>query len=278
MHYTIEQYTDKYYNQITELIEDDEYENGRVVWFVEQYPQFAYVAIHASDVVGVCVYSGGSKSVDVVIYVKPEYRRNKIGSALLSTVEEKMIEAGVQKVECAHIAKKAEQDFMQKHGYIKEFSSDLMIYTKGKLPDCKYEVIPYEDKYYVECHNVIRNAFHRMQVAVGLEDESFEYPPNELQRKEYLNNAESMYLMRVNNEIVAALILDDEEIDILAVDVKHQHKGYGREMMAFAINKILDEGYDSVELWCIVGNTADIFYEKLGFEKVRTHDIRTRTL
>lgn len=256
MNFTIEKYKDEYYQQISQLIGDDDYENGRVVWFVEHYPQFTYVAIHASDVIGVCVYSGENESTDLLIYVKPEYRRRKIATKLLYTVEEKMKAAGVKEVYCDHIAGMAEQEFMNKYGYLKEFSSTLMVYSKDKLPDCKYEVIQYEDKYYIECHNVIRNAFHRMQVAVGLEDESYEYPPNEQQRKKYLENAESMYLMRVNDEIVAALILDDDEIDILAVDVNHQGKGYGKEMMAYAINKILDNGYDSVELWCIVGNTA----------------------
>jgi ribosomal protein S18 acetylase RimI-like enzyme len=48
---------------------------------------------------------------------------------------------------------------------------------------------------------------------------------------------------------VAALVLDDDEIETLAVDVKHQRKGYGTEMMALAINKIIDDGCDQVELW-----------------------------
>jgi hypothetical protein len=106
--------------------------------------------------------------------------------------------ASVREVECPRITRVADQEFMQRHGYVKEFSSDLMVYSSGREADCRYEVMQYEDKYYIECHNVIRGAFHRTQVSVGLEDESYGSPPNEKEKQRYLDDSKSMYLMRVN--------------------------------------------------------------------------------
>lgn len=271
-------YESKYIQDVKDIITDDNYELDRILWFIEQYPQCTTIAKDYKNVVAVSVFSGKDKSTDLLLYVKPEYRRRGLGSKLLKITEEKMKESGVKSVECCHVNGIAEKAFMKNLEYDLEFSSSLMTYSLGKMPEPKYKVIPYDDKYYTECHNVIRGAFHKMQVAVGIEEETYECPPNEWERNEYLTNAENMFLMQVGEEIVAALILDDEEVDIVAVEVSQQGKGYGKEIMAFAINKIIDDGYNEVELWCIVGNSAEKFYNKLGFVKQRTHDIVSRKL
>lgn len=258
-------YEEEYKNNIKNIIINDDYEFKKTLRFLEKYPQYTIIVKDNTEMIALSVFSGTSKTVDLILYVNPEYRRKGIGSKLLIITEKNMREAGVETVYCIHSDRETEKAFALKHGYQKKAIGSLMIYTNGKKPKPEYEVLPYIDKYYIICHNVISEAFHKMQTAIGIEDENFEFPPNERERIEFLCNAENIYLMRDDGEIVAAIILKDNEIDMMAVSVKHQRKGYGKQIAAFAINKLIDDGYNEIELNCILGNSADEFYMKLGF-------------
>ncbi len=277
MDFEIKKFENEHLNFLDQLIED-EYELGRIRWFCENSPQTSYLGFLGEELVGVTSYSGSVNLTDLVIYISPNHRNSGYGNILYNFVESKIKESEIRKLELVYVNDPENKYFLSKKGFDIEFSSTYMTYSGGKVDDCKYKIIQYEDKHYLETRTVIREAYHKMQVAVGIEEENFEYPPNEAQRKLYLEDAENRYLMLLENEIIASITLDDEEIDDLVVSVKHQGKGYGRELMAFAINKLIDDGYDQLELWCIVGNPAEQFYSKIGFEEQMIHDISYKRL
>lgn len=154
-----------------------------------------------------------------------------------------------------------------------------MIY-KGTRPEkSKYEVRAYKDEDYLPARSIIRNAFHKMQVGIGLEAEDYAYLPNQEERRDFEENQENIFLLIDEKQIVGVLRLCENEIDDLAVAPEEQRKGYGTQLLHFAINHLLDKlGSRSIRLWCIVGNTARDIYLKEGFESLRTHDIMYKSL
>lgn len=78
------------------------------------------------------------------------------------------------------------------------------------------------------------------------------------------------------DEIVASVTTGDGEIDNLMVNPAYQGKGYGRKAMQFAMNKMLDAGYEKIHICYMEGNdSAEKLYYSLGFKPLqRTHVYR----
>ena len=54
--------------------------------------------------------------------------------------------------------------------------------------------------------------------------------------------------------------------------------GYGKNMVSYSVNKLLDRGYKRVTLWVVEGNPAKLLYEKLGFTTERTHEFAIKSI
>lgn len=96
--------------------------------------------------------------------------------------------------------------------------------------------------------------------------------PSEKQKSAYKENTDNIFILRNNNEIVAVVRIEDNEIDGVAVAVDKQGKGYGKNLVSYSVNKLLDRGCEKVTLWVVEGNSAKFLYEKLGFTVDRMHE------
>ena len=72
--------------------------------------------------------------------------------------------------------------------------------------------------------------------------------------------------------------LEDNEIDGVAVAVDKQGMGYGKNMVSYSVNKLLDRGYKRVTLWVVEGNPAKLLYEKLGITTECTHEFAIKSI
>jgi ribosomal protein S18 acetylase RimI-like enzyme len=81
------------------------------------------------------------------------------------------------------------------------------------------------------------------------------------------------YVYMLDGEIAAMIKISGNMLDIAAVKPSCQGKGIGRELVKFAVNRILENGNGCVKLWCVVGNSkARKLYESLGFEETGRAD------
>ena len=65
------------------------------------------------------------------------------------------------------------------------------------------------------------------------------------------------------------------EIDDLFVAKEHRCRGYGRELLLWAMRRIRESSYDTITLHVADRNkNAIALYEKAGFEIVRTERVR----
>ncbi len=61
-------------------------------------------------------------------------------------------------------------------------------------------------------------------------------------------------------------------IDLLAVDQRHQSKGYGREMLRGMLEYMKQQGAEHAHLDCLTNNQAgNRLYESEGFQRVAEH-------
>ncbi len=151
-----------------------------------------------------------------------------------------------------------------------------MVYTGDKLTVDNCEIINYEDNDYDECQKIFSEAFHKMRLLVGLE--STLSSPNEKQKNSYKENSENIFVLREDNKIVAISILDDNEIDGVAVAIDKQGKGYGKKLVSYSVSKLLARGCQKVSLWVVEGNPAKFLYEKLGFKTDRMHEFAIKSI
>lgn len=270
MKINIESYEHKYKEALGSLIEDDDFVKADILNCVEAWPDCAMVVVYKDEIVAVGVFGGSNETTSMTFYVKPERRKEGIGTTLLKALEDKMVSAGVKKVVCDFKGNKERQQFLYKRGYNPWFYSNLMIYEGGKLPTADYDVKSYEDKDYGECERIFSHGFHKMRLSMGLESKLSE--PSEDQRKSYRENKENIFVLRENDEIIAVSRIDGCELDSVAVKIDKQGRGFGRHLVSYSVNQILHRGYSKVNLWVVEGNQAKALYEKLGFKVHRLHE------
>lgn len=276
MELCIKEYRNEYKIAISNLISDNNFVREDILGCLDRWPQYGQIVEGENEILGVGVFTGASKKTSMSLYVKQSIREKGIGSMLIKSLEESMRNVGVEEVICDFKTSELEKSFLYKNGYKHCFYSDFMTYTGGKLVVDNHEIINYEDKYYSECQKIFSESFYEMGLAVGLE--STLSLPNEEERIRYKENTENIFILRDNNQEVAVIRIEDNEIDAVAVDIDHQGKGYGKPLVGYTVNRLLDKGCTKPTLWVVEGNSAKFLYEKLGFIVERAHEFVIKSI
>lgn len=275
MEISINEYKKDYSPLVDELIEDD-FVKSDIIKCLEEFEKCGLVVMEKDKLIAVGVFTDKEIQTSVTLYVKPSKRNLGIGSKLLDALENKMRAVGVEEAVCDYKINRIEKKFMNNRGYKCWFKSNYMMYSEEAITLDNYKFIQYEDKYYYEVQRIMSSSFHRMRVSVGLESEEKE--PSEDQRQWYKDNSENIYLLSDNGKVVAVSILENNEIDAVAVEIKEQGKGYGKAMISFSINKLIESNYKCINIWVVDGNPAKVLYEKLGFVIERIHEFDRKNI
>lgn len=269
---------------------EDDFVRKDVLGCLEEWPQFGIIIEEDEKVLAVGVFTGALKETSFTLYVEPANRGKGLGRNLLEALEKKMIKSGVLSVICDFKVNDEIERFIYKNGYKKGFYSNYMVYNGENLSVKACEIIQYEDKYYEINSKIYSEAFYNMRVLVGIEEKNSKINEEkkelteeekleiEKQRKVTYNNKENIFLLKDEGEILGSITFTGNEIDAVAVDVMHQGKGYGKELVSFGVNKILERNNESVTLWAVEGNPAKYLYEKLGFKTLRLHEFVKKNL
>lgn len=213
----------------------------------------------------------------VTIYVDKAHRRQGIGSALAKKAHEILLAADTVEQsmgECIMGDKETVQ-FLYKHGYYISFSSHYMEREGDPLPVGDIEVRQYEDSDFDAWIRILNVAFFQMRERVGIKPSYFSMP-NDEDREAFLKNRHNWYVMLAEGEIVAVGIIEGNELSIVAVRPSFHGKGYGKDFIAWLVNRIMEQGHKTVSLWCVNGNKARNLYDKLGFEAKEHYGFVTR--
>jgi len=148
------------------------------------------------------------------------------------------------------------------------------IYRGKKLPDPCINPVIYKPEFFQIELDLESELFYELRKGNGI----LPYKINESSDKElseiytfFDKNRNTFYFLFDHDALIGSILFLRNYIQSLSIALSYQRKGYGTKLSVFAINKILDNGYDSVELNTLPGNIeAEQLYRKIGFTEVKT--------
>ena len=272
----LEKYHESYRSSIEDLLREDEFVKKDIMSCLDEFPECAMMVQSGSDIVAIGVYTGISKRTSFTLYVIPIRRNEGIGSFLLTSLEKEMSDNGIEDIVCDYMVSESIRSFLSKKGYQSWFLSNYMVCTENIIPTSQLDISTYQDSDYLEVQNLCSVAFHRMRLSVGLT--STLDTPSEEERSSFLEKAEDIFVLRENQEIIAAAMVSRNEIEQIAVSVDKQGMGYGKALLEYTLHKLRDRGFDQITLWVVEGNPAKTLYEKSGFKVDRLHEFIEKKL
>ena len=145
-------------------------------------------------------------------------------------------------------------------------------YTGPRLPDPDITPCLYLPEHFKEQVDLESDVFYEIRKANGLKPHRLSDSSNDQLQgvaEYFADNAEGFYQLLRGETLIGSILFHGNYIRCLAVARDWQRKGYGKRLMAFTVNKILDSGYSSVVLHTQPGNyQAEALFVGLGFREV----------
>ena len=134
-----------------------------------------------------------------------------------------------------------------------------MEYKTSVEESSSVRLIPYSSEYQGQYKALYNDCYHEMREALNIK------PYDYIQDDSFFDSGmEDIYILKSENEIVGSVALKGEEIDDLIVSPKYQRKGYGKQILLWALENINSKKiFLRVARW---NKRAINLYEKNGFE------------
>lgn len=108
-----------------------------------------------------------------------------------------------------------------------------------------------------------KNCIHPNRITDSSKDEK-----NEI-KDFFSKHKNSFFFLIINNDIVGSVLILGNYIQSLCIKSDYQRQGYGEKLVKYAVNCILNNNNDFVELNIMNGNiAAEKLYSKIGFVKI----------
>lgn len=215
------------------------------------------------------------------VFVAQKFRARGIGKTAVRYGEDILRAGGTKIIRSYFDAKREDSRFFARSlGYEKYFMSSKMERCGEPFVTEALPVRLYRDEDYPSAHEMYARAFHEMRVRVGCFPDSVVEKPSEKSRREWNEkiDGDSRYIYEENGEIVAYSHVCKNEIGSISVRCECQGRGIGRKFIKYLCNEIYRQGYDTVVLWCVVGNRARELYDSLGFTEMYTAEFPRKKL
>lgn len=206
------------------------------------------------------------------IFVSPEYRRRKIGTALCNEASRLCREKNEKEIWCMYYEYETGKKFADKVGCYYTTPSIYMEYAGGILPENEKfkNVRKCKEDDYLRCTYLWDRGFYEMQIRIGHPDSKMR-EISENDRQDFVANIDNSYVIEEGGQIAAYGTVSGNEIGAIAVDTELINRGYGTVLTMFMTNEILKRGNDNAYLWCESENAnARHIYEKIGYKKIKT--------
>lgn len=240
---------------------------------VSENDENIYSVLYQESTVGLALSEKGRYAF-IYIYIFPAYRCRGFGKAAELLLEQDLYTCNPVNISTYYrtdncIANK----FAKNCGYIKEFSSDYMVYSGPCFEPMTVPVRQYKDEDYPEAHSMYAEAFHLLRLSTGCFPDSVPEPASEEGRK-YWSDTENERLVFLNGEeIVGYAHIEGSEIGSVSVKPDCQGKGIGKIFVKYIVNMLINNGCTNIFLYCVVGNNrARQLYDELGFITVYRND------
>ena len=137
-----------------------------------------------------------------------------------------------------------------------------MTHKNAQTPQSDIVCIPFEEQFFQEYMRIYNECFYEMRKALDIQ------PYNFLNAYEQIaDKIQDIYLLTEQGEIIGSVACYGNEIDDLIVNQKYQHKGYGKQLLLWAMQHIRERSNEPITLHVAEWNhDALMLYKKVGFE------------
>lgn len=137
-----------------------------------------------------------------------------------------------------------------------------MKYINALVEQSNIVCIPFEKKYFQEYMRIYNECFFEMRKALDI------HPYNFLNTYEQIaEKVEDIYLLVDRGEIIGSIACYGNEIDDLIVNKKFQHRGYGKQLLLWGMQRIREKSKEPITLHVAEWNeNALMLYKKIGYE------------
>lgn len=141
-----------------------------------------------------------------------------------------------------------------------------MEYLRPVTEKSTVKLMPYDPKYQEQYRCMYNACYHGMREALDIKPYDF------IQDDSFFSEGmDNVYLLIESGELIGSVALKGSEIDDLIVAPEHQNKGYGKQILLWALENIRSEKIIiHVAQW---NQKAISLYEKTGFEITETFEI-----
>lgn len=227
-----------------------------------------------SGVIGFCsfeIWGEDKKKGEINTYIIPEFRRRGIGTLLYNEIMNNVNVNDLDYISTVFRVDKGDPtSFYLNRGYKKWYGLHNMQYNGLEQPISKLKFVLYEDKYFEQYAEGMRNSYYELRKTNDFEP----YLCCELskeKREEFHKNKDHIYLLMEKEKLIASIsVLENGFIDNVFVVPAYQGKGYGKLSIQFAINKALNLN-NGIFLSVVEENTkACNLYYGIGFNAIQT--------
>ena len=136
-----------------------------------------------------------------------------------------------------------------------------MAYTGGSIPAEIPVLIPLSEPYFKQYRQIYNACFYEMRKALGIEPYHV-YADS----AQFSDKKDSIFLLTDGGTVLGSVGCRGTEIDDLIVNPQHQGRGYGRLLLAWAVNHIREYTDAPVTLHAAEWNRRAVrLYTETGF-------------
>ena len=138
---------------------------------------------------------------------------------------------------------------------------------------CNNLCVSFDIKFYSHYQRIYNSCFREMRTALDIKPYDFLSDISQISDK--LND---INLLIKDGNIIGSVACYGNEIDDLIVAPEHQHKGYGKQLMLWAIHSIRSKNAEPITLHVADWNKIAVsLYKSLGFKIIETEIIKQAT-
>jgi ribosomal protein S18 acetylase RimI-like enzyme len=220
-------------------------------------------------------------TLDLWIYVQPEFRGRSVGARLYDTAVKKGREQKATRLSAEYNADDTSRIFFAARGFKRWYSWFRLAYTGPAFPEPDCAIRAYRDEDFLDVLRVRNEAFYELRLGLGLDPLTYTEAAekNDALRQDFLHGEERLYCCFDGRTMVAFGTTKNSFIPTIAVAREAQGKGYGRALTQYCANRLLESGVPKVRLGVVETNTrARALYESLGFQYEQRLELATLAL
>lgn len=171
------------------------------------------------------------------------------------------------KVETNHLDSLA---FFQKAGFEPWYTELILSHNGIRQPESNLNFQNYQSEYFEQYVDAIRSSFYDLRSSNDFQP-YYCCEKDQVKQEELERNKDRIFVMIQDEKLIGSVTIQEDFIEDVFVAPDYQGRGIGKEVMRFAVNKVIDSTNRPAKLSAIKWNSRALhLYQSVGFGLSKT--------